>query len=354
MSPMNFSRHPLDEQLHAGLYGDFETGWKIAQELAKATPECHRAAFNRAWYEMHRGDLLKGLELLDRGRWIKVFGDSPLPTTKPIYRNENLQDKKILLVSEGGLGDEIINIRFARDFAERGAHVTASCDPGLMSVFARVPGVSSVINHYGAPHIFHDFWVPAMSAAHVLGYSFSRLTGAPYLRVDDLVAQKWWDEYFCRFSANERPRIGLRFYGNPQFEHEQFRRFPREDLVRAVGSLPWVNLQKEETSLNFETWEDTLAVISHLDLVITSCTSVAHAAAALGKETWIIVPLLPYYLWALPGTASPWYRSVRLFRQTRYQQWDDVFQELTEALKIRFSQSTNALSSSQKKDCYET
>jgi hypothetical protein len=201
-------------------------------------------------------------------------------------------------------------------------------------VFARVQGVSSVVNHRAAPEVFHDYWVPGMSAAHILQYTYDKLTGEPYLSVDPEYKEKW-SEFFQLHYSNPRHRIGLRFYGNPQFEHEQHRRFPQQGLIEALGERPWVNLQLEETELDLSTWEDTLAVIDQLDLVITSCTSVAHASAALGKETWVIVPILPYYIWALPGERSPWYKSVRLFRQKKFGEWNSVFAEIQQALNER-------------------
>ncbi|MBS1969552.1 MAG: hypothetical protein JSU04_04570 [Bdellovibrionales bacterium] len=335
MIPVRRGSPLLDEQVAAGLRGDFQRGWEIAEELARTTPDCHRAAFNRAWYEMMRGNLLQGLKLLDSGRWERAFGDPPLPTNKPIYRNENLEGRHVLLCSEGGYGDEIINVRFAKDFADRGAKVTVTCDNALKSVFSRVPGVAAVVGHKAAPEVYHDFWVPAMSAARVLEKEYATLSGAPYLSVAPEYRAKWKELFARNFSESQRPRIGLRFYGNPQFEHEQHRKFPKEGLLQAIGARSWVSLQKEETPLPLETWEDTLAVIDQLDLVITSCTSVAHAAAGLGKETWVIVPILPYYVWAYPGTKSPWYDSVRLFRQKKFGEWDVVFAEVAEALKAR-------------------
>lgn len=323
------NKHPLDEQLEAGLRGDFERAWKIAQRLEKETPQCNRAAFNRAWYCMWKGDLLQGLKLLDHGRWEKVFGDSPLPTSKPIWRREALQNKHVLICLEGGLGDEIINVRFAQDFADKGAKVTVCCDPGLMSVFARAPGVTTIVSHKAAPHVYHDFWVPGMSAPRVLEYTYQKLSGTPYLFADPMYVKKW---------QHLKGRIGLRFYGNPEFEHEQHRAFPKQDLIQAVGHrpdlLPWVNLQKEETDLKLESWEDTLGVIANLKLVITSCTSVAHASAAMGKETWVIVPILPYYIWALPGESTPWYKSVCLFRQNKFADWKNVFDEIKSRLWV--------------------
>lgn len=331
-SKLNPHIHPLEEQVQAGLRGDFARGWEIAEELARVSPTCNRAAFNRAWYEMMRGDLFKGLELLDRGRWEKAFGDKPLPTQKTIYRNENLQGKNLLICSEGGLGDEIINVRFAKDFAALGAKVTVACDPSLKSIFARVPGVSSVVSHKSAPDVYHDYWVPGMSAARVLEYTYEKLDGLPYLFVEATHSAKWQQLFAQNFKAQSPLKMGLRFYGNPKFEHEQHRRFPIEKLQEAVKPHAWVSLQKEETPLPLETWEDTLAAISQLDLVITSCTSVAHASAALGKATWVIVPILPYYVWALPGDKSPWYKSVRLFRQKKFGEWDNVFTEIHQAL----------------------
>lgn len=327
----------LDQQLISGLRGDFKNGQRVTDELKKLSPACNRAGFNRAWYEMRNGNLLEGLKLLDCGRWEKVFGDPPLNTQKPIYRNENLNGKYLLMCSEGGLGDEIINARFAEDFASKGAKVILTCDSGLASPFSRIKGVSAVIGNRRSPEIYHDYWVPAMSAGRILEYEYKNLSGEPYLTVCPEHKKKWAEYFKQNYPKNEK-KIGLRFYGNPKFEHEQFRRFPPENLIEAVENSStgkkrsWVNLQKEETVLPMETWEDTLAILDQLDLVITSCTSVAHASAALGKQTWIIVPLLPYYIWALPTSTSPWYKSVRLFRQAEFQDWSNVFTEINTAL----------------------
>jgi len=97
-----------------------------------------------------------------------------------------------------------------------------------------------------------------------------------------------------------------------------------------VDGLPFADLRDQ-----IKTWEDTASVIAGLDLVITSCTSVAHLAAALGVETWVIVPVLPYYVWAVPGDRSAWYRSVRLFRQATYGDWTAPLAAVSEALRER-------------------
>jgi hypothetical protein len=98
----------------------------------------------------------------------------------------------------------------------------------------------------------------------------------------------------------------------------------------------------EDLSSELKTWEDTASHLMAMDLVITSCTSVAHMAGALGVETWVIVPVLPYYTWAVPGEKSAWYDSVTLFRQTKYGQWDDVFEKIQGRLQERLKQKEAA------------
>jgi len=86
-----------------------------------------------------------------------------------------------------------------------------------------------------------------------------------------------------------------------------------------------------------KTWEDTARVLAGLDLVITSDTSVAHCSAALGIETWIIVPILPYYPWALPGNCTSWYDSVKLYRQSTYGNWDAPFEQIKKDLQDKIN-----------------
>lgn len=89
------------------------------------------------------------------------------------------------------------------------------------------------------------------------------------------------------------------------------------------------------TQLDLPTFEETASLLAGMDLMITSCTSVAHLSAALGVETWIIVPVLPYYLWAEPGDSSKWYDCVRLFRQEKYGDWTDPLDKVKLALQER-------------------
>ena len=341
----------LNLQLAAGLRGDFKEGWRLAKILEEERPGDARCAFNRGWYEMMRGDLQKGMELMDLGRTIAVFGSEMLPEGAPPQWNgkDSLAGKTVLLRGEGGFGDEMIHVRFAKDLSARGARVVVSCHKGLMSLFSRVEGVSSVIPHHLIQNTHFDYWVPAMSAARWLGHTFETLPGGPYLTADPVYVEKWKTILAMkqvRLTSKPPLRVGIRWSGNPKFEHEQHRRFPAEPLIE-LAKTPGVtvyslqrdgdirDLPPEVVDLQHELadWEDTAAAMHHLDLVITSCTATAHLAAALGKETWIILPILPYYVWALPGERSPWYDTVRLFRQDVFGDWDATLSRVQEEFK---------------------
>lgn len=318
----------LDLQLSANLQGDFEEGWRLSKLLEKERPNDHRAAFNRGWHYLRNGDLQKGFELIDRGRLVEVFGSSAI-SGKQWDGKKELKGKTVLLRGEGGFGDEIINVRFAKPLAERGATVVISCHPALGSLFSRVEGVESVITHAEIENTTYDYWVPAMSAARWLGLSYETLPREKYLSVDPPYAKKWES-----IVTSQKYKVGIRWSGNPKFEHEQHRKFPPEFLID-MHNIPGVqlySLQRDndirdlpeniiDLQYQLETFEDTIAAMQELDLVITSCTVTAHLSAALGKETWVIVPILPYYIWALPGEKSPWYESVRLFRQEKFGEW---------------------------------
>jgi len=328
----------LDQQLQANLRGDFEKGWALSQILEKERPYCNRAAFNRGWHYLQQGKFQEGFELLDRGRWEGVFGSPPLGTDKPIWNMEDdLTNKHLLLRAEGGLGDEMINVRFAEDFAEKGAKVTVGASSSLMSVFSRVEGVSAVVRRGNESHMYHDYWVPAMSAPRISGNTYETLSGEPYLTNSD------------RMCLSNDFTLGICWAGSPEFEHEQHRRFPPEKLIDIYKKFPEIQVcsfQKDTTLLDkvgevmnlgkfLKDWETTLMLLSDMDLVISSCTSVAHASAALGIETWILVPILPYYIWALPGNKSPWYDSVTLYRQEKFGSWDETFEKLYADLEER-------------------
>ena len=143
------------------------------------------------------------------------------------------------------------------------------------------------------------------------------------------------DELFQsqRNPITDGPNIGVRWQGGKLFEHDQKRTLPIKQLHAKLSDLGGrlFSLQKEsddpcpdgmrDLRQGLESWEDTVAIISLLDCVFTSCTAVAHIAGALGVPVYVMVPIVPYFIWAEEGRKSKWYDSARVFRQESGDSW---------------------------------
>ena len=358
--------HEIDEMLKLQLEGRHEEARVLSDKLEAIGPEkildpngkntqdiWMRHCFNRGWFLIQDGDYQKGCQYLENGRFLSVYGSPPLRTDAPIFNPDehDIKDKSIIVSLEGGYGDEIIHARFATSFKKLGAKaVYIAAAPELVSVFERIEGVDKVILRNQASSVSHDYWVPGFSAGWVSGHTFENFPSKPYLTPLPDSVEVWKS----MITAPEgKIKVGIRWAGNPKFEHQQFRRFP-ENFITNLAKYPELqiySLQKDHNLISLPegvtdlqhfliSWEDTMAAIANLDIVITSCTSIAHIAAGMGKETWVLVPVLPYHTWTYnspENRGSPYYDNVRLFRQTTKSKWNDTFQILYKELEERFN-----------------
>lgn len=365
----------LDKQLDCSLHGNFKQGFKIAEELEEQilkkkgqlyvdTSEAYikfkqleeqtlnyiRADYNRGWYKMMSGDLFGGFVLMNSGREAGTWGNKHIGTNKPLWNGEDLNGKHVLFVGEAGIGDQLLFIRFVKNISDKGGKVIVVCDDyGLSSIFSRIPEVSAVVNYEAALSVYHDYWVPSMAAPQILKTQYRELTGGTYLTAND--------EYIKKFKSlvkSSKLKVGIRWLSMPKEgvchtlgDAYLPRRFPANLMFNATmqDHVQLYSLQRDEGCENLprmsgivdlapvlQSWEDTAGAIYNLDLVITSCTSVAHLSAAMGKPTWIVIPLMAYYVWAMPGNKTLWYDQVRLFRQKTYGKWDEPFKKIKEEL----------------------
>lgn len=356
--------HEIDEMLKLQLEGRHEEARVLSDKLENIGPEkildpngkntqdiWMRHCFNRGWFLIQDGEYQKGCQYLENGRFLNVYGSPPLRTDAPIFNPDqhSIKGKSIIVSLEGGYGDEIIHSRFATSFKNNGADkVYIAAAPELVSVFERIEGVDKVILRNQASTVSHDYWVPGFSAGWVSGHTFDNFPSKPYLtpRSDSV-------EIWKSMINSDKIKVGIRWAGNPKFEHQQFRRFP-ENFITNLAKYPELqiySLQKDHNLISLPagvtdlqhfliSWEDTMAAISNLDIVITSCTSIAHIAAGMGKETWVLVPVLPYHTWTYKSPenrGSPYYETVRLFRQTTKSKWNDTFQLLYKELEEKFN-----------------
>ena len=319
----------LDLQLAASTIGDFAEGWRLAQKMERETPNDCRAAYNRGWYYLRQGQIQKGYQLMDKGRLAGVFGNHHPETQMPEW--DGKAKGTILLYLEGGLGDQIHQVRYARSIAERGNKVVVSCTGALVSLLNEVAGVSAVVQHGAEYGVYHDYWVAGMSAIVPLGFELEDIVGTPYINKPVTI-------------KGHKKRIGLRWSGSKAFEEQHNKLFPAELMFSAVNSADYefISLQRDaDTELcppwvkqvPLDSWHETREAIASCDLVISSCTSVSHLAAAMGVETWVVTPIMPYFLYALDGDKTPYYDSMRLFRQETFGEWLEPFVKIAKELK---------------------
>jgi hypothetical protein len=365
----------LDEQLKCSLHGNFRKGFEICKILKEQNLKSKlqvvineresyirykqseekklnyiRSNYNRGWYEMMNGDLLEGFTLMNEGRHAGIWGNKHIGTDKPLWNGENLNGKYLLFVCEAGYGDQILFIRFVKDICNKGGKVIVACDdPGLRSLFSQIPEVSALIDSKVALSTYHDYWLPSMAAPQVLKTTYDDLKGTPYIKVKE--------EYIKVFESlikSDKLKVGIRWLSMPREgvcntlgDAYLSRKFPAYLMFNAViqDHVQLYSLQRDEgieylprmsgiISLEplLQSWDHTAAIIANLDLVISSCTSIAHLSAAMGKPTWIVIPLMAYFTWARPGNKTSWYDSVKLFRQEKYMKWDEPFRKVKEEL----------------------
>jgi hypothetical protein len=345
--------HLIDQQLNLMIRGRFEDGWKISQQLEAIKHELPgdnplRHAFNRGWFLLHQGKFQEGYQSLEAGRHLNVYGSPRLQTSKPIWNGrDDLSGKTVIINLEAGVGDQFISARFATEIMKRGGSTIFCSHPSLFGLLKRVPGCVECITLGQVSMTHHDYWIPGFSCSWLFGHDYQTLPNEPYIASQDFSVQLWRD---ILSQPNDRPKIGIRWSGNPMFEHQQFRKFPPQKLIDLsdIDTLQFYSLQRDTDLIELPSnivdlqhllisWEDTAACLTNLDLIITSCTSIAHLAGAMGLPVWVIVPILPYHIWAYGQEHSPWYQTTtRVFRQTQFGSWDDVFDDVRQSLKDHF------------------
>ena len=311
----------LEIQLNLSLQGKIDEARYYVEKLEREQPSNDRAAYNRGWFRLSEGKLLEGHQLMDRGRPEKVFGNplELLPLHKPIWQGN--PNHTVLYIMEGGLGDQIHSIKYINKIKEKCSKLIIACSDMLVDLLQE-NGYTNIISQPDTNTLLSqefDSWIPAMSVVCSLKYEYKDIDGKPFLKNK-------------RNKENDKFTIGLRWSGNPKFEHQQHRRFPLDLFFDSVynENFDYVCLQRDDEAelcpdwvkkVNLDSWTDTQIAVSNCDLVVSSCTSVAHLSAGIGVPTWILVPVLPYYIWALPGDKTPHYDSVTLFRQIKYGDW---------------------------------
>lgn len=307
-----------------------EAHWNLATLLLM------RGDYEQGWKEYAWRSRVRGLEGIHR------------KYEEPLWQGEDIAGRTILIHTEQGMGDAIQFIRYVRLVAEKGAKVIVEGPGELAGLFSGVAGVHDFISR-GNPLPMVDLQCPLMTLPLLFKTTIATIPKeVPYISVDGGLLRKWRD----RIGAGQgKVRVGLVWSGNPQHEEDKKRSLPFSTLSRLTGlrTAEFFSLQKGpaaaevKTSPNgiefvdyseeLEDFTDTAALIANLDLIISVDTAVAHLAGAIGKTVWTLLPFTPDWRWMLDREDSPWYPSMKLFRQLSEGDWEGVLSRVRAELE---------------------
>ena len=332
------ARQALNQQ-HEAL-ADFDR----AIALDKSNADAHH---NAALARLTLGDYRRGFEQYE-WRWQR----SGMPVRrrnfgKPLWLGEYpLARKRILVAAEQGLGDCIQFARYVPMLAGSGASVVLEAPPPLLSLLARLDGVADVVAR-GDPLPAFDVYCPAGSLPRALRTEVSTIPAAiPYLHASGERIASWRE----RIERLPTPRIAVVWSGSADHANDRNRSIALRQMAPLLAlNAGFVSLQRDLRPTDAEElarqpalthigdtladFDDTAAVLAVVDLVVTVDTSVAHLAGALGLPTFVLVPFCPDWRWMLARADSPWYPTVRLFRQPAVGDWESVIARAAEAVR---------------------
>lgn len=291
--------------------GDFELGW----------PEL----------EWHIGELHEDTKML------KEY----------VINNYALKNKIILLRAEWGAGDTIQMIRFAKILHARGAYVVVHLlHDSLVPLFKQQPYLDQVVPPSHGPPPFH-WQIPMMNLPSIFGITQKNIPLEPYIQIDKQLIEKWHDI----LKSDSNFKIGICWRGNYIHNPEKFMPLSFFAQLATIAHVSLYSLQKIhgldqlellenkhiiktfDTQFDAIPFFDTAAIMKNLDLVITVDTSIAHLAGALGVPVWVVLPVNSDWRWMKERSDTPWYKTMRLFRQKRIGVWGQVYEEIASTLK---------------------
>ena len=349
------------------IYNNLAVTFQKQRKITEAIANYQRAIELRSDYaEAHKnlgmalllsGEMQQGLAELE-WRWqCGTFAKekSAYDLGKPLWDGGDLQGRKILLYSEQGMGDAIQFIRYVPLVKEKGASVIVECQKPLLRLFQTVPEIDRVVER-GTELPEFDVQASLMTLPHILGTTLDNIpaqipylqggageTPAPRENQETLKVGIVWGTKSGHPTAKDRSCKLSDFSPILEIKDITFYSLQKGEQVAEIAALRQDNLINLDEQL--QDFADTAAAIAQLDLIITVDTAVAHLAGALGKATWVLLPFVPDWRWMLDNSDTPWYPTMRLFRQEKAKDWSEVFVSVRKALELWMSQQSRSSAS---------
>ena len=306
------------------------------EAVLRFNPGSGEARWNLATALLLKGDFRRGFSEYEWRKKHRNFRHFFRQLPGPAWTGFPLHGKTLLVHAEQGLGDTIQLVRYMPTLAARGARVILACDPALIPLLRDQAGLWDVVARAESlPR--YDCWVDQMSLPRLLGATPEDIPEPDGYLVSDPVRRRAWA---ARLGG---ARIGFAWAGNPLHSNDRRRSLPMAQAA-ALARPGMVSLQcgaraieacsmgLADMSASLTDFSETAALVANLALVVTVDTAVAHLAGALGVPAWVMLPFAPDWRWIVGRDDTPWYGSMRLFRQEAAGDWDGVIGRMNAAL----------------------
>jgi tetratricopeptide (TPR) repeat protein/ADP-heptose:LPS heptosyltransferase len=320
-------------------------------------PDCVQAHWNKALALLLSGNLVEGWKAYELRRHpdLKII-TYPHCFDAPRWDGSTFQGKTLFVHYEQGMGDTLQFVRYLPMVKDMGGTVILEARKPLIGLLRACPGIDDLVEaSYKKPAIRFDFHASLMDLPGIFGTTLETIPSkVPYLHAASKKITYWKNKL-----AETGFKVGIVWAGSTVHRKDHIRscrlehfaplaKIPgvrlyglqkgpaAEQVEKLAGKVAIVNIAQE-----FEDFTDTAAAIANLDLVISVDTAVLHLAGAMAKPVWALLPFTPDWRWMLNRQDSPWYPTMRLFRQTRPGQWDDVFQHVAEQSQILLGRETS-------------
>lgn len=335
--------------------GDYAQSLDHYRKALQAKPNNTETHFCYALSLLATGNLLEGFAEYE-WRW-KRFKHAPRQFNYPLpglwTGIEDLKGKRILINVEQGLGDTLMFVRYAQELKKLGAIVILETQKPLTQLLSLCPYLDEIVP-IGTPLPHFDFQVPMLNLPLVFKTTLLNIPSqTPYLYADKKLITMWREALNnTKFNGL---KIGICWRGDVAHGDHKFMPFRYFELFAQIPGIQVYSLQKNDPASSLKPADqakethiiqfnddfdmshgrfmDTAAVMKNLDLVITVDTSIAHLAGGLGVPTWLVLPFPAEWRWLTHGDRSSWYPTMRLFRQKKYGDWSEVFEEIVIALQ---------------------
>jgi Flp pilus assembly protein TadD len=330
--------------------GDFEAARAALDATLEVNPAYAEARKAQALIWLLMGDFHRGWPAYE-WRW-RCEESGPPAYPKPLWDGSPLAGRTLLLHGEQGLGDTMHFVRYAQVIREKhDGRIVLVCQKALLPLLARTPGIDQIVGQKEPPSAF-DVWLPLLTAPGLLETRLETIPAPiPYIHPNPELVERWR----TRLAEYTSFKVGIAWQGSKDHQADR-QRSVRLEQFAPLAEVPGVELFSLQKGYGSEqigqlggkfpvtefsppldeeagAFMDTAAVMQHLDLVVCSDTSVAHLAGAMGVPVWVALNLSPDWRWLLDRDDSPWYPSMRLFRQSKLGDWTKVFADIAEALQ---------------------